>query len=58
MAPALEMHALGVLAGEEVGFELFVRGAGAEALEMRLAARGEFRITSYNVCYTKLLRTV
>jgi hypothetical protein len=40
VAPALEMHALGVGAQEEVGLEIVVRGAGAEALEMRLAAGG------------------
>ena len=39
------------------GLLLFVPEDRAEALLGALAEEGETRITSYNVCYTKLLRT-
>ena len=42
MPPAFEMHALGILAREQVGGELHISRTRAEALEMRLAAGGEF----------------
>jgi hypothetical protein len=38
------MHALHVGAEEEIGLEIRVGGAGAEALQMRLATGREFRL--------------
>ena len=36
--PAFEMHAFGVVAHEEIGFEIFIRSPRSEAFEMRLTA--------------------
>jgi len=47
VAPALEMHASRVLALEQVAGEVLVGRAGAEALEMRLAAGGQFGLGAF-----------
>ena len=48
----------GIAAYKSAELVRLLRGAGAEVRVVMTKAAGEFiRITSYNVCYTKLLRT-
>ena len=54
MAPAFKMHALGVFAGEHIGFEFFRAGAGAVAFQMRLVTGGEFGLAGLHAAIRAL----